>query len=982
MPSPPAKKLIEVALPLDAINRASAREKSIRHGHPSTLHLWWARRPLAAARAVIFTSLVDDPDDPNADPAFVEACRQLNYGATGDELAAVKRLTEENSRRRENGQSPKTMKRNIPQNVREGKDSPRMRLFDFIERLVEWEATTDEQIMGKARELIQIATKGKPPPLLDPFAGGGSIPLEAQRLGLEAHASDLNPVAVMINKAMIEIPPRFANMPPVNPRDKETGTAGDAGWKGAAGLAADVRYYGEWMREQAFKRIGHLYPKHKGETVIAWLWARTVISPNPAVNAPVPLVRSFVLSKKKGRECWAKPVIVGTTVRFEVTPGKPPADQDGTMGRKFGGGRCVVSGEPMSWEYVRAEGKAGRMGEMLMAIVTEGKRGRNYSSPDPGQVEAAAEAEAMDYFKPSGKMPLKHRNFQPPVYGMYEFGDLFTPRQLTALTTFSDLVQEARELATQDALAAGLASDDVPLREGGRGARAYGEAVSVYLAFAVDKLTPRNSSLTLWDVTKTSIGQVFGRQAIPMVWSYAEVNPIAGAMGSWFSALDRECRVLDKILPGGDGFTGQHDATSVHFQPSVLSTDPPYYDNIGYADLSDFFYVWLRRSLRAVYPELFATMLVPKADELIASTFRHGGKNEARKFFESGMLDSFSNMRQFVIPDYPQTVYYAFKQQDAGYMSASNQRSKKGKQVASTGWETMLTSLIKAGFSIVGTWPMRTEGKSRMNAQGANALASSIVLVCRPRPEDAPATSRRRFLDALRAELPAAIAEMKTGSIAPVDMAQATIGPGMAIYSRYRAVLEADGKPLTVRAALGLINAALDEVLAEQDAELDPETRFAIGWFEQHGFQSGDFGQANVLAQAKNTAVASVALAGVVESGGGQVRLINWREYDPCGYAPEQDKRPTVWEGAHHLIERLNHHGELGAAALYNRLPGEIAESARDLAYRLYHICDRLGWAEDALDYNALVSSWSEITRLAASERGRATQGDLFDEDE
>jgi len=412
----------------------------------------------------------------------------------------------------------------------------------------------------------------------------------------------------------------------------------------------------------------------------------------------------------------------------------------------------------------------------------------------------------------------------------------------------------------------------------------------------------------------------------------------------------------------------------------TLSTDPPYYDNIGYADLSDFFYVWLRRSLRDVYPELFSTMLVPKADELIASTHRHGGKNEAREFFESGMLDSFSSLRHFVTPDYPQTVYYAFKQQDAGFISASSERSKKGKQVASTGWETMLTSLIAAGFSIVGTWPMRTEGSSRMNAQGANALASSIILVCRPRPEDAPATSRRRFLDALRAELPAAIAEMKTGSIAPVDMAQATIGPGMAIYSRYSAVLEADGRPLTVRTALALINAALDEVLAEQDAELDAETRFAIGWFEQHGFKKDDFGQANVLAQAKNTAVESVALAGVVESGGGQVRLINWREYDPGAYDPQQDKRPTVWEGTHHLIERLNSHGETGAAKLYNRLPGDIAESARDLAYRLYHICDRVGWAEDALDYNALVSSWSEITRLAASARGRATQAEMFDE--
>ncbi len=993
MPSPPAKKLIEVALPLDAINRASAREKSIRHGHPSTLHLWWARRPLAAARAVIFTSLVDDPDDPNADPAFVEACRQLNYGATGDELAAVKRLTEENSRRRENGQSPKTMKRNIPQNVREGKDSPRMRLFDFIERLVEWEATTDEQIMGKARELIQIATNGNPPPLLDPFAGGGSIPLEAQRLGLEAHASDLNPVAVMINKAMIEIPPRFAGMPPVNPRDRKgiftTETQRAQRWKGAAGLAADVRYYGEWMRERAFERIGHLYPKHRGETVIAWLWARTVTCPNPACQSTMPLMTTFELSKKAGKRAWLvpHPEPQARRVRFEVRRGKGKASKPPKVGRgaKF---NCLVCGETAPNQYIKDESADGRMGAQLTAIVTEGKGGRNYHSATPEQSKIAESA--VPAWKPEQEM---NRDTTDLVsgrgYGFYYWSDLFTPRQLTALTTFSDLVQEARELATQDALAAiplgppikmegGLAADDdLPLREGGRGARAYGEAVSVYLAFAVDRISNTLCTISRWTPSRDQTVTAFARQALPMTWDYPDVNPFAGAAGDLNVALHSIEKALLRLESVTPAAAFQSDALRLKFAPICLSTDPPYYDNIGYADLSDFFYVWLRRNLRDVYPDVFATMLVPKATELIASTYRHGSKQAAKEHFESGMLDTFANIRSFVTHDFPQTVYYAFKQQDAGFLGNDTKT-----EVASSGWETMLTSMLAAGFSIVGTWPMRTEGGSRMNAMGTNALASSIILVCRPRPEDASATSRRRFLDALRAKLPAAIAEMKTGSIAPVDMAQATIGPGMAIYSSYRAVLEADGKPLTVRAALGLINAALDEVLAEQDAELDPETRFAIGWFEQHNFQAGDFGQANVLAQAKNTAVASVALAGVVESGGGQVRLINWREYVPCGYAPEQDKRPTVWEGAHHLIERLNHHGELGAAALYNRLPGEIAESARDLAYRLYHICDRLGWAEDALDYNALVSSWSEITRLAASERGRATQGDLFDEDE
>ena len=951
---PPAKKLIEVALPLDAINRASAREKSIRHGHPSTLHLWWARRPLAAARAVIFTSLVDDPDDPNALPAFVEACQQLP------------------------GDGP---------NVEAKGDTPRMRLFDFIERLVTWEATTDEAIMGQARELIRIATNGNPPPLLDPFAGGGSIPLEAQRLGLEAHASDLNPVAVMINKAMIEIPPRFADMPPVNPRDRKDllttetqraqrkmsvgtslGSPVDSTWRGAAGLAADVRYYGEWMRERAFERIGHLYPKHKGETVIAWLWARTVISPNPAVNAPVPLVRSFVLSKKKGRECWAKPVIEGTTVRFEVTNGLPPRGEDGTVKRT--GAKCIISGEPIPFDYIRAEGKAGRMSAQLMAIVTEGKRGRSYYSPSHGHAQIAESAEPE--WKPVGDIPEKALGFRVQLYGMDEYHKLFTPRQLTALTTFSDLVHEARELATQDALGAGLADDDVPLREGGRGARAYGEAVSVYLAFALSRATNRSATICIWNVIGEKIEQVFARQAIPMTWDYPESNLFSSSTGNWTGNLGWIGKVLEACPQfTNPGYAKQEDANRPRAEARAMSTDPPYYDNIGYADLSDYFYVWMRRSIQDVYPEVFGTMLVPKSAELIASTYRHGGKEEAKRFFEFGMLESFSKFRGDVRKDYPVTVYYAFKQQDAGFLGIESKS-----QLASTGWETMLSSLIESGFGIVGTWPMRTERATGLKA-GVNALASSIVLVCRPRPTAARPTSRRRFLDALRAELPGDIAEMKTGSIAPVDMAQATIGPGMAIYSRYSAVLEADGTPLTVRTALGLINAALDEVLEGAVAYLDPETRFAIDWFTQYGFAKGDFGGANTMAQGKNTSVDSVALAGLVEAEGGKVRLINWREYDPGAYDPGQDKRPTVWEGTHHLIERLNTYGETGAAALYNRLPGDIAESVRDLAYRLYHICDRKGWAEDALDYNVLVSSWSEITRLAASERGRGSQAEL-----
>ena len=876
---PAAKKLIEVALPLDAINVASAREKSIRHGHPSTLHLWWSRKPLATTRAVIFASLVDDPDDPDANPAFVTACKQLP------------------------GDGP---------NVAAKGDSPRMRLFDFIERLVTWEATTDEKIMGQARDLICIATNGNPPPLLDPFAGGGSIPLEAQRLGLEAHASDLNPVAVMINKAMIEIPPRFADMPPVNPDaplyphppapspiKREGGR--DTTWKGAAGLAADVRYYGEWMRERAFEKIGHLYPQHKGETVIAWLWARTVISPNPAVNAPVPLASSFVLSKKKGRECWAKPIVEGKTVRFEVTNGVPPKDADGSMGRKFGGGRCVVSGEPMSWDYVRAEGKAGRMGTMLMAIVTKGRHGRNYYSSDSRHLEVAV-VDRPDW-TPNFDLPDNPRDFKTPLYGMNTFADLFTPRQLVALTTFSDLVHEARELATADALRAGLADDGVPLRDGGTGARAYGEAVSVYLALLVSQVANHLSSICSWNTPNEQMRNVFSRQAIAMTWDYAESNVFCQSSGSYHNLFDRMLKGFGALGFGKGSVAIQEDAMRLYRDATfTVSTDPPYYDNIGYADLSDFFYVWLRRSLRAIYPDVFSTMLVPKTTELIASTYRHSNKHEAKEFFESGMLEAFANIRGFVKDDLPLTVYYAFKQQDAGFLQGESSAG-----VASTGWETMLTSLLQSGFSVLGTWPMRTERGGRMNAVETNSLASSIVLVCRPRPEDAPSTSRRRFLDALRAELPAAIADMKTGNIGPVDLPQASIGPGMAIYSRYSAVLEADGSPLTVRAALSEINKALDAALEEPISRLGTPRR-----------NSPSTGSRSMVTKPATSAVPMCWRGPKIpawrawrwrvwrKAQGGKVRLVNWREYDPGAYDPQQDKRPTVWEGTHHLVERLN----------------------------------------------------------------------------
>jgi putative DNA methylase len=927
------KKLIEVALPLEAINKASAREKSIRHGHPSTLHLWWARRPLAAARAVIFTSLVDDPDSPDAPPAFVDACKKL----PGD-----------------------------GKNTAE-KDTPRQRLFDFIERLVTWEATTDEAILEKARDLIRLSTDGAPPPLLDPFAGGGSIPLEAQRLGLEAHASDLNPVAVMINKAMIEIPPKFADMPPVNPKAGE-GTAAGSSWKGAAGLADDVRYYGEWMREKAFEKIGHLYPKYNGETVIAWLWARTVKCPNPACGAEMPLVKSFWLSKKKGKKAWVEPIIdqKNKTIRFTVKKGKGNVPRSPKVGRGANF-QCLVCGELAPSQHIKDEGMAGKMGEKLLTVVTEGKNHRNYYEPTP-QHEAIAK-KALPQWSPTGEIADDGRANWCRLYGLIDFADLFTPRQLTALTTFSDLVAKTRQQIESDAIHADLASSSIPLHNGGVGARAYAEAVSVYLAFAISKSSNQWSTITSWMNDRGALRETFARQAIPMMWDYAEANPFSNSGGNIFKHLEKISLAIEYAPINSTGKATQRDAAQPYeFDEILISSDPPYYDNIGYADLSDYFYIWLRHNLKTVFPQELGTLLVPKKSEIVASPYRFDGNSDAAKeHFEFGLMSAFQNMLKSSQLDYPLTIYYAFKQQELVVEDGAS----------STGWETMLNGLNETGFKIVGTWPVRTESAGRLIAKGTNALASSIVLVCRPRPENAPLTTRREFVNALRSELPVALREMQTGNIAPVDMAQASIGPGMAVYSRYSKVLEADGSPLTVRTALQIINQELDAYLSEQEGEMDSDSRFAVAWFQQFGFKEGAFGQADVLARAKNTSVQGLEYAGVLHSSSGKVRLRHWDELD-AGWDPEKDSRLTLWESVHHLIERLNTYGEEGVARLLAKLPPEIAADARQMAYRLYSICERKGWAEEARNYNALVVSWGASQEQAREFKTTVQQGKLL----
>ncbi len=970
------KKLIEVALPLDDINAASAREKSIRHGHPSTLHLWWARRPLAAARAVIFAQMVNDPGG------------ERGYYAGKTRAQA---------------------------------DAEREELFQILRELVLWENTNNEDVLARARAAIVKSwretcelNKGKPgfdpdqlPAFHDPFAGGGALPLEAQRLGLQSHASDLNPVAVTINKAMIEIPPRFAGREPVGPLiEAERGTkkaTQDAfdDWRGARGLAEDVRRYGAWMREQALQRIGHLYPQievtpeliasgaypasasgkkyHKNAglaglqpgqrlTVIAWLWARTVKSPNPAFShVDVPLASTFILSSKAGKEAYVQPVVEGDGYRFEVRTGTPPAQaKNGTKLARGANFRCLMSDAPIESKYIYAEAKAGRMGSKLMAIVAEGVRGRIYLAPTPEQEAIAQQAEPP--WKPETAMPDNPRWFSPPAYGMATYGDLFTPRQLVALTTFSDLVPEAIRRIRADALAAGMEGDGRGLDAGGDGATAYAEAVGLYLAFALDKATDRNTSLCAWESRMDRMRNTFGRQALPMIWDYAETNPFAGAGGDFYGTVYSLWEVLDRLTHSGTGFAKQADAqTQTISAHKVISTDPPYYDNIGYADLSDFFYVWLRRSLRPIFPNLYATLAVPKAEELVATPYRHGSKEKAETFFLDGMTAAMHNLANQAHPAFPVTIYYAFKQSD----------TKEGDGTHSTGWETFLEAVLRAGFTLTGTWPMRTELSNRMIGSGTNALASSIVLVCRPRDTSAETISRRDFQRQLREHLPEALETMIGGTsgqspIAPVDLAQAAIGPGMAIYSQYAAVLNQDGSRMSVHDALILINREITDYLTPDAGSFDADTLFANGWFEQYGWAEGPFGEADVLARGKGTSVAGVAQAGVVQSGAGKVRLLRWAEYG-TDWDPRQDARAPVWEATHHLIRALNTQGESAAGALLAAMPDK-AEPVRQLAYHLYTLCERKKWAEEARAYNELITAWHAVVQASREEGPRGEQ--------
>jgi len=905
------RKLIEVALPLEAINKEAAREKSIRAGHPSTLHLWWARRPLAACRAVLFASLVDDPSS-HPDIFRTEA----------------------------------------------DQEKERDRLFDLIEHLVAWENSNSRDLLDAARSEIERSCGGEIPTVIDPFAGGGSIPLEAQRLGLPVDASDLNPVAVLINKALVELPPKFAGRKPIHP-DLQANVHINT-WHGARGLAADIRAYAAWMNEEAKARIGKLYPDvsvpggRPGERaiVIAWLWARTITCPNPACKSTMPLLNSFAVSKKRGREVWLKamPDRASRSVAFSIEAG-PGCPSEGTVSKR--GATCLVCHSAVPLAEVRKAAQSGDLGSQLLCTAAEGRRSRLYLQPDDEQIGAAEVGPPG--WKPESEVPLISGIFNVPIYGIDRHWKLFTNRQLHTMTTFAELVGEARERALSDG-----------------GSIEYADAIATYLTLGIGRLANRCSSQSFWNANRETVEQVFARQALPMIWVYAEANPFSTSSGNFLGQIDYLVDALERLPAHGQARVRQLDAAGESGLGSgLVCTDPPYYNNIPYADLSDFFYVWFLPCLKAIYPDLFSTLLVPKKQELIADPTRfQGSRSEASSFFEAGLREAFKKMLAAQDERFPMTIFYAFKQEEV---------ADDGSGHVSTGWETMLQGLLDSGAMVTGTWPVRTEQPGGLREVGRAALASSIVLVCRRRPPDAPLATRREFIAALKAELPDALLRLQHGNIAPVDLAQASIGPGMAIFSRYAKVVEADGQAMRVRSALSLINQVLDEILTAQEGDFDAETRWALAWFEEHGLEAGPFGKAETLSKAKNTAVNALVHAGILEASGNKVRLLA-REELSASWDPAADERLTVWEVTQHLIRTLLTEGEVAAAELL-RLVGGLGDTARELAYRLYVLCDRKKWASEAQAYNALVVAWPEISRLASAAPSQDPSSRLFDPD-
>ena len=706
------------------------------------------------------------------------------------------------------------------------------------------------------------------------------------------------------------------------------------------------------MRDEAEKSIGYLYPKVKisgvEATVLAWIWARTVTCPNPACGGTLPLVRSFWLSKKKGKECYVVPIPDGKRVRFKIG-GPDGVPRAGTVSRT--GAVCLLcpTPTPIPLSYIRAEGRAGRMGAQLMAIAVEGHRQRYYLAPTEEHEKAAEVPRPVDV--PDAELPEQALGFRVQGYGMRTWAELFTNRQLTALTTFSDLIYEIRRRAIADGAE-----------------HSYADAIACYLGCVLSKAADYNCTGAVWDPPNDRPKNLFARQAIPMIWDYPEVNVFADIGGTWTGCLRVVTEAMDglHVEPKAAAHVRQANAGTLEIpKDAVTCTDPPYYDNVGYADLSDFFYVWLRRSLGGFFPDLLATMLTPKADELVADPFR---RDNAERYFEEGYTRVFTRICESTPDHFPITVFYAFKQAE----------TDSDGDLASTGWETLLEGMLTAGWVVTATWPVRSERTGRMRDIKSNALASSIVLACRPRPADARVTDRRGLITALQEEFPEALRKLEEGKVAPVDLRQAAIGPGMAVFSRYARVNEPNGERMQVRAALSLINQVLDESLSQLEGDVSAETRWAVEWFKQFGFDSGPFGMAETLSKGTDTDIDALGRAGVVKSGGGKVKLLSVRDI-PANYDPADDERVSEWKVSLHLAKLLTKQGADAAAQLMADARDRVdLDDLKELAYLLYSIAEKKGWAETALLFNGLGTSWSDLEDASRKLSGPAqVQGQL-----
>jgi putative DNA methylase len=947
------KKLIEVSIPLEAINiEAQRRKQKAPKGYPTSIHKYWAQRPVAACRGILFAQLVDDPSAwPDRFPTEVDC------------------------------------------------DAERRRLHKLIENLVKWEATNDEETMRQARWEIARSVAWnlgeEPPPsgaieatlqylqengpqVYDPFSGSGAIPLEAQRLGLRAYGSDLNPVAVLIGRALVELPPRFAGMPPINPGAQTSISHGRWTGKGAQGVSEDVRYYGHWLRDEAARRIGNNYPDvvlHDGSTakVIAWLWARTVPSPDPSARgARVPLVSSFILSNREGRKSWVEIVTDSSAPdgwRFQVFSGPLSSVREKELkrGTKASRGtfRCILTGAALSEDWNRQKGIEKSLGKRLMAIVAEQAGRRFYVAPNDRQEQVANSA--VPPWEPEGELFAKALGFRVPAYGLQQWSDLFTNRQLLTLATVSDLVDEARQKVTCDIEALGASALVDPTE--------YSRAIATYLALVVDRLVFYGSTLCGWLAKDNAMAQSMPQQALPMSWDFAEGNPFGKSSSTITSCVRSVADCLDALQATNPGMIYQRDAREVEYPAGVLvSTDPPYYDNVGYADLSDFFYVWLRRSLSKAWPDLFRRLATPKSEELVATPARHGGTFGAEGFFMRGMGQALSSIRSIENAGQPVTIYYAFKQSTAG-----------DKAIASAGWASFLQAVTDSGLVIDGTWPLRTESAGRMRGQDSNALASSIVLVCRKQVSDPVVVTRADFVRSLKRELPDAIDAIRKAGVGPVDMQQSVIGPGMGVFSRHAKVLEDDDSSMTVRTALALINRVWEEIENELDAAFDPETQVALAWYGSYGFESHSSGELIMLTTAKNTSDRALFHSGVFEDRKGKTALTP-RASLPADWSPANDTHLTVWQCVQHVARTLSAEdgGTEAAAGLVAQM-GSLSADARKLAYRLFEIATKKNWSAEALIYNELAEVWpkledraSEIASRVATPALGSPQADLF----